>query len=210
MYIIVYVDKAYAKRFRGAFMFGHNTNDQITQDQQSDAHVSLPDDTLNDLTSSGSPTMSASQPAGAPLVQPQEFPAPLAAPTIQPQTSPDPGTYPDGSDDLNATAAQPTTPASTPEPTEPARSATHDDLLSLKQDALTSLSPLVHNLELEAEEKFKTLMMLIQASDNHSLVKEAYEAAQAIPDEKARAQALLDVVNEINYFTHNKNDSKPV
>jgi hypothetical protein len=44
-------------------------------------------------------------------------------------------------------------------------------------------------------------MMLIQATDNPALVKEAYEAANQITDEKTRAQALLDVVNEINYFT---------
>jgi hypothetical protein len=42
---------------------------------------------------------------------------------------------------------------------------------------------------------------LIQASDNSALIKEAYQAANQIADEKARAQALLDVVNEINYFT---------
>jgi hypothetical protein len=46
--------------------------------------------------------------------------------------------------------------------------------------------------------------MLIQASDNPALVKDAYEAAQKITDEKARAQALIDVVNEINYFTQHK------
>jgi hypothetical protein len=44
-------------------------------------------------------------------------------------------------------------------------------------------------------------MMMIQASDNQDLIKEAYSAAQAITDEKTRAQALLDIVNEINYFT---------
>ena len=45
----------------------------------------------------------------------------------------------------------------------------------------------------------------IQASDNQGLVQAAYQAAQAIPDEKVRAQALLDIVNEINYFTHQQN-----
>jgi hypothetical protein len=33
------------------------------------------------------------------------------------------------------------------------------------------------------------------------LVKEAYETAQKITDEKVRAEALLAVINEINYFT---------
>jgi hypothetical protein len=74
-------------------------------------------------------------------------------------------------------------------------------LLDIKQQALTQLSPLVGHLEQTPEEKFRTTMMMIQASDNQSLVKEAYEAAQQINDEKTKAQALLDVINEINYFT---------
>ena len=80
-------------------------------------------------------------------------------------------------------------------------------LLELKKQALHSLQPLVGHLDQTPEEKFKTTMMLIQATDNSSLVKEAYEAADQIGDEKVRAQALLDVVNEINYFTHR--DDKP-
>ncbi|MDB5166119.1 MAG: bifunctional phosphoglucose/phosphomannose isomerase [Candidatus Saccharibacteria bacterium] len=79
-----------------------------------------------------------------------------------------------------------------------------DDLAAIKQSALQQLSPLVGHLEQSPEEKFRTTMMMIQASDDHSLIKDAYEAAGNITDEKARAQALLDVVNEINYFTqHN-------
>jgi len=90
-------------------------------------------------------------------------------------------------------------------PTEP--TDVHDDeLMGIKQQALQSLAPLVNQLEQTPEEKFKTTMMLIQASDNAGLIQDAYEAADAITDEKTRAQALLDVVNEINYFTqHQKN-----
>lgn len=76
-----------------------------------------------------------------------------------------------------------------------------DDLLNIKQEALQELTPLVGHLEQTPEEKFRTTMMMIQAADDHSLVKTAYEAAKSIEDEKTRAQALLDVVNEINYFT---------
>ncbi len=78
-----------------------------------------------------------------------------------------------------------------------------DDLLGIKQQALTELSPLVGHLEQTPEEKFRTTMMMIQASDNKDLIKVAYESAQAITDEKVKAQALLDIVNEINYFTQN-------
>ena len=77
-----------------------------------------------------------------------------------------------------------------------------NDLLDIKQQALKQLTPLVDHLDQSPEEKFRTTMMMIQASDDQSLVKAAYEAAKQITDEKAKAQALLDIVNEINYFTH--------
>lgn len=81
------------------------------------------------------------------------------------------------------------------------------DLLNIKQQALQQLSPLLGHLDQTPEEKFRTTMMLIQASDNDKLIPQAYEAAKAITDEKARAQALLDVVNEINYFTQQSGDT---
>lgn len=76
-----------------------------------------------------------------------------------------------------------------------------DDLTALKQQALQHLSPLLGHLDQTPEEKFRTTMMMIQASDNKGLIKDAYKAAQAITDDKARAQALLDIINEINYFS---------
>lgn len=83
-----------------------------------------------------------------------------------------------------------------------------DDLLQIKQQALQQLSPLIGHLEQSPEDKFRTTMMMIQASDDQALIKEAYSAAQAIGDEKVRAQALLDIVNEINYFTQ-QNQTAP-
>lgn len=76
-----------------------------------------------------------------------------------------------------------------------------NDLLDIKQSALEQLVPLVSHLEQSSEDKFKTTMMMIQASDDSTLVRVAYTAAQGITDDAERAQALLDIVNEINYFT---------
>lgn len=81
-----------------------------------------------------------------------------------------------------------------------------NDLIGIKQQALHELSPLVKHLDQSAEEKFKTTMMMIQASDDQSLVPEAFECAKQIADDKARAQALLDIINEINYFTQNHDE----
>jgi hypothetical protein len=79
-----------------------------------------------------------------------------------------------------------------------------NDLVSIRQHALQQLSPLVSHLNQSPEEKFHTTMMMLQATDDQSLVKAAYEAALTITDDRTRAQALLDVINEINYFTQTK------
>src|SRR3990167_3370684 len=90
----------------------------------------------------------------------------------------------------------PETPSDTP-----ATPTANDDLIKIKQEALQNLAPLVGQLNQTPEEKFKTTMMMIQAADDQTLIKDAYESANQITDEKTRAQALLDIVNEINYFT---------
>jgi hypothetical protein len=112
-------------------------------------------------------------------------------------------------DPLNAKASNDSS-ASKPTAAALLNNTPEEDLIKLKQQALQSLAPLVDHLDQSAEEKFKTTMMLIQASDNAELIQEAYDAANKIEDEKVRAQALLDVVNEINYFTqHSNNSSQP-
>lgn len=93
-----------------------------------------------------------------------------------------------------------------PAPAEPAATVGDNGLIDIKQEALQQLSPLVKHLDQSSEEKFKTTMMMIQATDNKDLVPEAFESAKAIEDDKARAQALLDIINEINYFTQSNHN----
>lgn len=125
----------------------------------------------------------------------------------------------------NGSTAEPVTPSDpafsapelpangTPDPATPSSDpnttlvAVNDDLVGIKQQALQHLSPLVNHLDQTPEEKFRTTMMMIQASDNQDLIKDAFEAAQKITDDKARAQALLDVINEINYFTQHEHEA---
>jgi hypothetical protein len=90
-----------------------------------------------------------------------------------------------------------------PAPVDMPTPAHSNDLIDIKQDALGKLSPLIGHLDQAPDEKFRTLMMMIQASDDQSLIQQAYDTALEITDEKTRAQALLDIVNEINYFTQN-------
>jgi hypothetical protein len=155
---------------------------------------------------------------GSPGTEPAPEPTPMPAPpvTTPPPVMPGPAPVNAPSSDPAAEGLGDATPlptsvppvASPPAPptSTPASSTNGDDsLLQLKQQALQSLAPLVDHLDQDPEEKFKTTMMMIQASDNADLIPEAYEAANKIQDEKVRAQALLDVVNEINYFTHHNN-----
>jgi hypothetical protein len=93
---------------------------------------------------------------------------------------------------------------------DPLNAKPADDSASAKPSAASLLNNIPEdNLikDQSPEEKFKTTMMLIQASDNAELIQDAYDAANKIQDEKVRARALLDVVNEINYFTQHQNSS---
>ena len=80
------------------------------------------------------------------------------------------------------------------------------ELYDIKQQALKQLGPLVQHLDQGPEEKFETLIMMLRASDDPALIQPAYDAAQAIDDDKQRAQALLDVINEVNYLTRPTED----
>lgn len=136
-------------------------------------------------------------------MSPLTMPEPAAPPPPPPgfgSPMPDPAI-----DDLvSAPEPQEPEPASSPvtdSPSSADASGDNDDLLDIKQAALKKLEPLVGELEQSPEEKFRTTMMLIQATDDKTKIKDAYAAAQDIKDDKERAQALLDVVNEINYFS---------
>ena len=78
------------------------------------------------------------------------------------------------------------------------------ELDSVKKDALEQLRPLIEKLDLEPADKFDKYLMMLRASDDPALIKPAFEAAQGIPGEKEKAQALLDIINEINYITASK------
>jgi hypothetical protein len=172
-------------------MFGHSNND-TSGASATDASAGALDQPVETVV----PTPSA------PTVNDNDMPGdyvmtdlPHVATTELATTSSDPVTT---TEPASAPAA---TPVVVRAPASSAVSGDTDDLLEIKQAALQELSPLIGHLEQTPEEKFRTTMMMIQASDNQDLLREAFLAAKEIADEKLRAQALLDVVNEINYFT---------
>lgn len=102
--------------------------------------------------------------------------------------------------------AAPAAPTLDP-PASPAAPSAPGDLESIKKDALSELRPLVEKLTLPADEKFDIMLLIIRSTDDQSLVGAAHEAAKGIEDETKRAQALLDIVKEIDYFAANQQQS---
>lgn len=90
--------------------------------------------------------------------------------------------------------------------TQPSGEGTGDDgeLDSVKNSALEQLRPLIEKLDLEPADKFDKYLMMLRASDDPALIKPAFDAAQGITGEQEKAQALLDIINEINYITASK------
>lgn len=87
---------------------------------------------------------------------------------------------------------------------DPATTEVPGELDDVKKEALEDLRPLIEKLDLEPADKFDKYLMMLRASDDSTLIKPAYEAAKNISGEKEKAQALLDVINEINYITASK------
>lgn len=82
------------------------------------------------------------------------------------------------------------------------------DLANIKSDALNELRPLIGRVDLPAEEKFDTYLMLIRSTDDASLIQPAHVAAQGIADEKRKAEALLDIIKEIDYLSRKDQEPK--
>ena len=129
-----------------------------------------------------------------------------ASPVINPATiSPDPVAT-----DQNDESATDITKSAAPEPvmptptvSAPAPAATADPALdTIKQTALNELRPLVDKLDVSPEEKFDTYLLLLRSTDDKTLIAPAHDAAVAIVDEARRAQALLDIIKEIDYLSN--------
>ncbi len=91
------------------------------------------------------------------------------------------------------------------EPAEPEAttlsSAASTELEGIKTDALKELRPLIDHVDLSPEEKFEAYLMLIRSTDDSTLIAPAHASAQKITDEKRKAEALLDIIKEIDYLS---------
>jgi hypothetical protein len=177
-------------------MFGHNDDSQDQQPQ--DFNQSPAQD-----ASAPSPPAGFTPPApnpepptdtGAPVLPSQDLNIPDELTNNQHTQLPSPEVD-------NRSLIQDSSLESLSDPLNNSAAQSNDALLGMKQQALQQLTPLVQHLDQSPEEKFRTLMMMIQATDDQTKLNEAFETAKQITDDKVRAQALLDVINEINYFT---------
>jgi len=112
------------------------------------------------------------------------------------------------SQDEEAPAPSPTPTVANSQSDDDQPVADDEELADIKKQALEELSPLVDKLDLPHEKRYDVLMEMIQSSDDKSLIDKAFEAAHKIDDDDLRAQALLEIVNEIDYLTNVGNDSK--
>lgn len=78
----------------------------------------------------------------------------------------------------------------------------HEELEEIKKEALEELKPLIDKLQVTPEEKFDIILLIIRSTDDEELVGKAHETAQQIEDETRRAQALLDIIKEVDYFAN--------
>lgn len=203
-------------------MFGQDTNQQMPVGSPTAQNPSMLDNVnaQDFVGSTAAPVMpndpAAAMPTQAPATDQQPMFAPnnqfvqspaSAQPVVQPYTPP--------TNDMPSPSAPVQPPIVVDEPMDQSSyvaaitddGATgsnspvdHDKLADMKRQALEHLEPLADHIEGTAEERFRTTMMMIQANDNHTLIDKALSAAKEIPDDKVRAQAMLDIINEINYF----------
>jgi hypothetical protein len=185
-------------------MFGHH--DDENHDENATVHPDAgQDDTVNVTSNDDTPAVALSDEDMAPPPPPEHEnqhehhePAGEGAESISDVVSPA-GGFP-RSTDTQMASHHGTSTAPLPDDVLSVDS-TVQDLIDIRQHALKELAPVLDQLDLDPEARFRTIMLVIQATDDQKLVKEAYEAAHGISDEKIRAEALLQVVNEINFFT---------
>ncbi|MDR1300759.1 MAG: hypothetical protein LBK50_03580 [Candidatus Nomurabacteria bacterium] len=156
---------------------------------------------LGDKTAPTGPAPAAPA-APAPKPEPKPMPTPAPAPNpspapapVAPTAKPEP---PKPADNKPALRPEP----AKPDPKKPAPTGEVGDLEGIKNKALDELRPLAERINLPPAEKFDTLLLMIRTTDDKGLIKYAHEIAKQIEDKDKQAQALLDIVKEVDFFTH--------
>lgn len=169
------------------------------------------DEELNKMIASLRQEQQTNAPAGQVVNQPPAQPA-KPAPAAPAKPTGKSGPTQPADPILTDVLAQPAKPAKAKsEPVTPpnvnplGHNVDSGALGDIRLQVISELRPLVNRLDfLAPADKFDTLLLLIRTIDDSSLIPMAHQAAMAIPDEVKRAQALLDILKEIDFFTQKK------
>lgn len=71
------------------------------------------------------------------------------------------------------------------------------DVQSIKEAALKELFPIMNRIELKPEKRFELYCEMMEVMKDKAILKPAHEAAKEIKDEKARAGALVCLIETI-------------
>jgi hypothetical protein len=82
------------------------------------------------------------------------------------------------------------------------KSHQHEDKLEeVKRRAMHTLTPLIADIQdMDPERKFDICLSAMRYTDNKDLADAALEAALAIDETGTKAEALVELINEINYL----------
>ncbi len=84
-------------------------------------------------------------------------------------------------------------------------------LYSLRKEAIDSLIPDMEKIEgVDEERKVEIYMTAARITNNSSLISLAYGAAKNISDTVARAEALIDIIQEANYAINKLENNRPL
>ena len=169
------------------------------------------DEELNKMIASLRQEQQTNAPAGQVVNQPPAQPA-KPAPAAPAKPTGKSGSAQPADPILTDVLAQPAKPAKAKsEPVTPpnvnplGHNVDSGALGDIRLQVISELRPLVNRLDfLAPADKFDTLLLLIRTIDDSSLISMAHQTAMAIPDEVKRAQALLDILKEIDFFTQKK------
>lgn len=115
-------------------------------------------------------------------------------------------------DDAVAAAMADVLPGSEPTPTPPSMTQpdtntkpstnvaapASPEMAQVKEQALRELAPLLINMNINPEQKFRIYRDMVETLHDNSLISSALDAAKQIPDENTRADSLLSIVNMID------------
>ena len=169
------------------------------------------DEELNKMIASLRQEQQTNAPAGQVVNQPPAQPA-KPAPAAPAKPTGKSGPTQPADPILTDVLAQPAKPAkaksepATPPSANPlGHNVDNGALGDIRLQVISELRPLVNRLDfLAPADKFDTLLLLIRTIDDSSLIPMAHQTAMAIPDEVKRAQALLDILKEIDFFTQKR------